>query len=103
MDVRSLYTNISNEDGLRALTKTLGNRQTKLPNTNTSITLMNHVLTLNNFTFNCDHYLQIKGCAMGTIAAPSYATIYMADFEETYIYPQIRDTCMFYCRYIQGR
>ncbi len=35
MDVRSLYTNISNEDGLRALTKLLDNRQTKVPNTNT--------------------------------------------------------------------
>lgn len=29
-------------------------------------------LTLNNFVFDCIHYLQIKGCAMGTICVPAY-------------------------------
>ena len=61
---------------------------------------MNHILTLNNFNFNGKHYLQIKGCAMGTVAAPPYATIYMGKFEETYIYPEINNDCLFYARYI---
>ena len=30
------------------------------------------ILTLNNFAFNLNFYLQIKGCAMGTICAPTY-------------------------------
>ena len=61
---------------------------------------MNHILTLNNFNFNGRHFLQIKGCAMGTVAAPSYATIYMGHFEETHIYPDINNDCLFYARYI---
>ena len=45
------------------------------------------ILTLNNFIFDCIHYLQIKGCAMVTIRAPAYANIFMASFELKYIYP----------------
>ena len=37
---------------------------------------------------------------MGTIAVPSYATIFMGNFEETYIYPRILANCLFYCRLI---
>ena len=61
---------------------------------------MHHILTLNSFTFNNKHFLQIKGCAMGTVAAPSYAIIFMGKFEETYIYPDINEDCLFYVRYI---
>ncbi len=61
---------------------------------------MEHALTLNTFNFNGAHYLQIRGCAMGTIAAPSYATILMGKFEETHIYPIIGSDCVFYARYI---
>ena len=35
------------------------------------------VLTLNNFVFNCKHYVQIKGWAIETICAPVYAKIFM--------------------------
>ena len=50
------------------------------------ITLLALILTLNNFIFNSKFYLQIKGCAMGTI----YANIFMSQFEERYIYPLIK-------------
>ncbi len=83
MDVRSLYTNISHTEGIEALKESLDTRPTKEPSTETIATLMNHVLTLNNFTFNGENFLQVKGCAIGTIAAPSYATIFMGNFEET--------------------
>ena len=59
-----------------------------------------HTLTLNNFNFNGRNFLQIKGCAMGTIAAPSYATIYMGKFETQFIYPEIDSDCLFFARYI---
>ena len=37
---------------------------------------------------------------MGTVAAPSYATIFMGNFEEKYIYPVISKECLAYYRYI---
>ena len=37
---------------------------------------------------------------MGTVAAPSYAIIYMGEFEEKHIYPIIGKDCLFYGRYI---
>ena len=36
------------------------------------MTLLRMVLTLNNFEFNGEHYLQTGGTAMGTRLAPSY-------------------------------
>ena len=48
------------------------------------------VLTKNNFQFNGKHYLQINGTAMGTRVAPTYANLFMADFENrsVYTYPK---------------
>ena len=40
------------------------------------------LLSLNNFVFNCQHYLQIRGCTVGTKWAPSYANIFMEIYEE---------------------
>ena len=39
-------------------------------------------------------------CAMGTICAPSYANIFMANFEAKHIYPYIKETSLIYLRYI---
>ena len=99
MDVQSLYTNISHEEGLSALKNSLNTRSNKEPATEVLLTLMRHVLTLNCFTFNGNSYLQTRGCAMGTVAAPSYAIIYMGEFEEKYIYPEIGDDCLYYGGY----
>ena len=40
------------------------------------------------------------GCAMGTIYAPAYANIFMAQFEKQNIYPYIKDKSILYLRYI---
>ena len=37
---------------------------------------------------------------MGTICAPSYATIFLGFFETKYIYPYIRGKCKLYTRFI---
>ena len=100
MDVRALYSNIEHNEGLLSLEEALNNRTIKEPKTEVITTLMKHILTLNNFRFNNKHYLQIKGCAMGTVAAPSYANIFMGSFEEKFIYPAISNDCLFYARYI---
>ena len=39
-------------------------------------------LTMNNFTFNDSHYLQIHGTAMGTKMAPSFANLFLGLFEK---------------------
>ena len=44
--------------------------------------MMEQILTLNNFKFNGQHYLQIQGTAMGTRMAPSYANIFMGELEK---------------------
>lgn len=38
-------------------------------------------LTRNDFEFNDEYFLQIKGTAMGKKFAPSYANIFMAEWE----------------------
>ena len=39
------------------------------------------ILTMNNFSFNDNHYLQIHGTAMGTKMAPAYANLFLGYFE----------------------
>ena len=64
-------------------------------------TLMQLILTLNNFTFNGENYHQIKGTSMGTRAAPNFANIFMGQFEESHIYQsQWMTHIKFYGRFI---
>ena len=74
MDVKALYTNILNDKGLQALTEAIDKKQHKNVATTIIVKLMSLILTLNNFVFNDKNYLQIKGCAMGTICAPHSQT-----------------------------
>ena len=98
MDVKALY--IPNNEGLQALKEAMDKKQHKSVATTVIVTLMSLILTLNNFVFNDKNYLQIKGCAMGTICAPPFANIFMGKFEETFIYPYIQNLCILYLRYI---
>ena len=53
--------------------------------------------------FICKNYLQIRGCAVGTARAPSYASIFMTRFEEKHIYTFIKnkvELVELYLRYI---
>ena len=81
IDIDSLYTNIQTEDGLGAVREAL----TRYPDTSRPdshiLELLEICLTSNNFTFNNNQYLQIQGTAMGQRYAPSYANIYMAQWE----------------------
>ena len=40
------------------------------------------ILGKNNFSFNGQHFLQTHGTAMGTRIAPSYANLFMGNFEQ---------------------
>ena len=102
MDVTSLYTNIPNQGGLEAARSTLNRhrRQYNIKPTNASlINLLELVLTKNNFTFNGRNYLQVGGTAMGTRVAPSYAILYMGDFEDRFVYTYHKQPLL-YLRYI---
>lgn len=102
MDVRSLYTNIPNSEGIQAVKSYLeargepGDRELSQVISN----FLTLILTLNNFQFNDENYVQINGASMGTKCAPSYATLFMGKFEETYILPRIKDLILLYVRFI---
>ena len=99
MDTRLLYTNISNNKGIKAVETTL--KRKNLP-TKIIISFLKLILTLNNFIFNCANFLQIKECAMGTKCAPTYANIFMGIFEERHIYLLIKQKVQLYLRYIHN-
>ena len=88
LDVTSLYTNIPNDEGIRAAEFALEDHRPfgKEPFNNSIIDLLRLVLTCNNFTFNGQHYLQVGGTAMGTKTAPNYAVNFMNFFENRFVY-----------------
>ena len=89
LDVKSLYTNIPNHEGIEVVKSALNSVSQKPIATKVII----------KFLFLI-HYLQKIGCVMGTICAPNYANIFMGKFEKTYIYPYINQFSNFYCRFI---
>ena len=88
MDVVSLYTKIPIAEAIAAVGEFLNrHRQGNLNASNQSLCeLLEAVLTMNCFQFNGENYIQIGGTAMGTKVVPSLANIFMAAFEEKYVY-----------------
>ena len=85
LDVKSLYTNFPNFEGIKAVKTSRDSFSRKTIATEVITTFLSLILTLNNYVFNCKTY--IKGCTMGTICSPSYANIFMDHFERKYISP----------------
>ena len=81
-DVSSLYTNIPFDEGISATCEALSRNGHTNPPIADLKSLMTHVLTMNNFTFMGDHYLQVFGTAMGTRMAPSFACLFMSRLED---------------------
>ena len=95
LDVKSLYTNIPNNEGIKAEREAYANH----PNKTVATKVIKTFLGLNNFVFNSMNYLQIMGCAMGTIYAPAYTNISMAQFEKQHIYPYIKNKSILHLQY----
>ena len=95
LDVCSLCTNISYSYGLLALKNKLHNNQT----TSMILQLTKFILEHNHFKFKDEHYLQIKGTAMGTLKAPQHANIFMTHLEER-ILEKLTQKPILYLRYI---
>ena len=81
LDVSSLYTNIPHNEGINACDHFLRTSSHNTIPTGTLCDLIRMILTMNNFSFNDNHYLQIHGTAMGTKMAPSYANLFLGYFE----------------------
>ena len=90
LDGKSLSTNIPNNESIKAVKESYEKYKEKVVSKKVIITFLSLILTLNNFVFNCTHYLQTMGYAMGTICDPSYTNIFMANFEANHIYPYIK-------------
>ena len=80
MDVRSLYTNIPNNERIKAVETAL-KRKNRPPK-----------VIIKLFTN--------KRMCNGNKMRPTYANIFMGIFEETHIYPLIKQKVQLYLRYI---
>ena len=83
LDVTSLYTNIPNNEGLKAVEKSMIKNKPPYTTPECVLHLLGLVLSKNNFSFNGKNYLQIGGTAMGTKVAPSYANLFMGELEKS--------------------
>ncbi|XP_040285898.1 uncharacterized protein LOC120999093 [Bufo bufo] len=86
LDVQSLYTVIDHEAGLRATKAQLErNKEMKTSQADFILEGIQHILEHNYFYFEGGFYLQIRGTAMGTRFAPSYANLFLAQWEREFI------------------
>ena len=93
LDVSSLYTNVDIDEGLTIVEEQLEKTNHSRPSPKSLSCLLEKVLKLNNFTFNGEHYIQIKGTAMGTKVAPNFANVYMGSLEDNFVYQNLYLRC----------
>lgn len=82
MDVDNLYTNIPIEAGLACVRDIFARYPDPSRPDEELLELLEINLTRNDFIFDGQYYLQVKGTAMGKKFAPAYANIYMANWEQ---------------------
>ena len=82
MDVVGLYPNIPHEGGLKATENALNERIDKSVTTDSLMELADLALKSNYFEHNSKLYKQVQGTAIGAKFAPSYAILFMGEFEE---------------------
>ena len=88
LDITSLYTNIPHNEGIESIKEMLAIYRPpgSKPHNSYIIELLELVLTNNHFEFNGNYYHQLSGTAMGTKLTPSYANLFIATFEDKYVY-----------------
>ena len=77
LDVKGLYLNIPQEEGIECFQDALNTRTNQTIPTEYLIKLLRIVLYENIFTFDETLYRQVVGTAMGTRVAPTFANIFM--------------------------
>ena len=91
-DVVSLYTSISHQLGLEALSYWYDKLRNLIPRRFTKEFILKacqFILTNNYFSFDDHYWHQLIGTAMGTKFAPPYACLTMGYLEETKLYPKL--------------
>ena len=81
MDVSSLYPNIDHGEGIAACREALERRTSKSVPSDVIADLIAFILKSNTLSFDGKFYHQIKGTAMGTPMAVSFANLFMSKFE----------------------
>lgn len=99
MDVASLYTNIEIEAGLSAIKKIFLEYPDPRRPDKELLELLEINLRRNDFVFDGQFYLQVKGTAMGKRFAPAYANIFMANWEHE-VFEKCEKKPLFYFRYL---
>lgn len=99
MDVESLYTNIPIQAGIECVRNVFEQYPDPRRPDAELLQLLDINLTRNDFIFNGDFYLQVKGTAMGKKFAPAYANIFMANWErEVFLKCKVKPA--YYLRYL---
>ncbi|NQY54827.1 MAG: hypothetical protein HRT42_14805, partial [Campylobacteraceae bacterium] len=92
-DVENMYSNITLNLGLKAITYWVY-KHPELLNPRFSVEFileaLKLVLTNSNFQFNNEYYTLVRGTVTGTIVAPTYANLIMA-YLEVELYKRIKD------------
>lgn len=99
MDIDSLYTNIDINEGIQAVKNIFLKYPDKRRPEKELLQLLEINLRRNDFEFDGDFYLQIKGTAMGKRFAPSYANIFMAEWEASAL-AACQKKPLYYFRYL---
>lgn len=99
MDVASLYTNIDIEAGTSAVKKMFERYPDPKRPDEELLQLLDINLKRNDFMFDGEYYLQIRGTAMGKRFAPAYANIFMAIWEEE-VFQKCLKKPLYYLRYL---
>ncbi|XP_078524701.1 uncharacterized protein LOC144797794 [Lissotriton helveticus] len=89
LDVESLYTNIPQNDTIKAVESLLEGTNVVGGNKEFIVKCVAMVLLNNIFLFKKDLYIQKKGTSMGATCAPSLACIYVSLFENKHIYNEV--------------
>ena len=81
LDVRSLYTNIPIEEGIRRVSRAFSSHPDPSRPDNEVIAILRHCLRQNDFLFADDRFLQTSGVSMGKAFGGSFANLYMGQWE----------------------
>ncbi|CAJ0968586.1 unnamed protein product [Ranitomeya imitator] len=102
LDVNSLYTSITHDRGVTAVSLTLQEVGIDRNTHDLCLDLLNLVLRENFFLFEDDFFVQTCGTAMGSNVAPAYANLYMDHFEREHVYanPIFQQNALVWYRYI---
>ena len=102
-DASSMYTNIDTDFGIAVIDKWLDRHKQELPYgfpTKKIVKGLRIVMKNTVFVFDDTYWLQLKGTAMGTSVAVTYATIFFSYWEEIGIIPHFGNFLVYYRRFI---